>query len=895
MFERFTEKAIKAVMLSQEESRQLGHNFVGTEQILLGLVGETRGIASRVLGGFDVNLPEARKEVERLVGRGSGFVSVQIPFTPRAKRVLELSIEEARDLGHGYVGTEHMLLALLEEEAGIGMQILQQLGLRPSVIRTEVLAEIGANEERPQLLESDYDTPALDDFTVNLTQLAESNALDPVVGRDKEIDRVLQILARRRKNNPILVGEPGVGKTAIAEGLADRIVGGSVPEFIKGAQIVSLDVGLLLAGTRYRGEFEERLKCVLEDLVALSYGYPKANGDPCFALLVIDEIHTVVGSGAAEGAVDGSNILKPGLSRGLIHCLGATTVEEYRSQIERDAALERRFQPVQIGEPSVLETIGILRIIRANFEEHHGLRISEKALSAAATLSNNFIQDRFLPDKAIDLIDEASACVSIRSQQLPESVRGLEREIEQAARDKSRSIQREDFKKASRELEREMELRAQLSAVLAGLKESGFTAIDERRPIVQEEDVAVVVEAWTGIPVQQVSQSESATLLQMEEKLRTRIIGQRQAVNSVTTAVKRARVGLKNPNRPIASFLFSGPTGVGKTELVKALAECFYMSKDALVRLDMSEYMERHTVAKLIGSPPGYIGYSEGGQLTEAVRRKPYTIVLFDEVEKAHPSVFNLLLQVLEDGRLTDSKGRTTDFKNTIIVLTSNIGAQMLDTEDTPKDKLGFNVKAPDKIDPLMDQDTEDNDEEEPTEEETERYDGMKIIVNRELKKFFRPEFINRLDEIIVFDHLTKKNLEKIAVLLLNELSNRMKERFTLVVSDSARRALIESEYNKAMGARPLRRAFQKLLESRLASSLLDGSIKPNSTVEVTTNEDAKLIIKIKDKEIPVEKEPEDAVFKSLLPLMDAFDHIKINTLRNIASKGYENYKKDPV
>lgn len=885
MFERFTEKAIKAVMLSQEESRQLGHNFVGTEQILLGLVGETRGIASRVLGGFDVSLSEARKEVERLVGRGSGFVSVQIPFTPRAKRVLELSIEEARDLGHGYVGTEHMLLALLEEEAGIGMQILQQLGLRPSVIRTEVLAEIGANEERPQLLESDYDTPALDDFTVNLTQLAESNALDPVVGRDKEIDRVLQILARRRKNNPILVGEPGVGKTAIAEGLADRIVGGSIPEFIKGAQIVSLDVGLLLAGTRYRGEFEERLKCVLEDLVALSYGYPKANGDPCFALLVIDEIHTVVGSGAAEGAVDGSNILKPGLSRGLIHCLGATTVEEYRSQIERDAALERRFQPVQVGEPSVLETIGILRIIRVNFEEHHGLRISEKALSAAATLSNNFIQDRFLPDKAIDLIDEASACVSIRSQQLPESVRGLEREIEQAARDKSRSIQREDFKKASRELEREMELRAQLSAVLAGLKESGFTAIDERRPIVQEEDVAVVVEAWTGIPVQQVSQSESATLLQMEEKLRTRIIGQRQAVNSVTTAVKRARVGLKNPNRPIASFLFSGPTGVGKTELVKALAECFYMSKDALVRLDMSEYMERHTVAKLIGSPPGYIGYSEGGQLTEAVRRKPYTIVLFDEVEKAHPSVFNLLLQVLEDGRLTDSKGRTTDFKNTIIVLTSNIGAQMLDTEDTPKDKLGFNVKAPDKIDPLMDQDIEDSDDEEPTEEEMERYDGMKIIVNRELKKFFRPEFINRLDEIIVFDHLTKPNLEKIAVLLLNELSNRMKERFKLVVSKSARKALIESEYNKAMGARPLRRAFQKLLESRLASSLLDGSIKPNSTVEVTTNDDAKLIIKIKDKEIPVEREPEGALFKSLLPLMDAFDHIKINMIRREMAK----------
>lgn len=859
MFERFTEKAIKAVMLSQEESRQLGHNFVGTEQILLGLIGETRGIASRVLATFGVTLVEARKEVERLVGRGSGFVSVQIPFTPRAKRVLELSIEEARDLGHGYVGTEHMLLALLEEEAGVGMQILQQLGVKPAVIRTEVLSEIGASEERPQVVESDYETPALDDFTVNLTQLAASNALDPVVGRDKEIDRVLQILARRRKNNPILVGEPGVGKTAVAEGLADRVVGGSVPEFIKGAQIVSLDVGLLLAGTRYRGEFEERLKCVLEDLVALSYGYPKENGDPCFALLVIDEIHTVVGSGAAEGAVDGSNILKPGLSRGLIHCLGATTVEEYRSQIERDPALERRFQPVKVEEPSILETVGILRIIRAGFEEHHGLRISEKALSAAATLSNNFIQDRFLPDKAIDLIDEASACVSIRSQQLPESVRGLEREIEQACRDKTRSIQREDFKTASLQLEREMELRAQLSAVLAGLKESGYKTIDERRPIVNEEDVAVVVESWTGIPVQQVSQSESATLLQMEEKLRARIVGQRQAVTAVTTAIKRARVGLKNPNRPIASFLFSGPTGVGKTELVKALAECFYMSKDALVRLDMSEYMERHTVAKLIGSPPGYIGYTEGGQLTEAVRRKPYTIVLFDEVEKAHPSVFNLLLQVLEDGRLTDSKGRTTDFKNTIVILTSNIGAQLLDTE-TPQDKLGFNVKPAKKSDPLAEANETDDEEAEDSEEDLERYKAMKAIVNRELKKFFRPEFINRLDEIIVFDHLTKQDLQKIAGLLLAELSNRMKGRFTLVVSDSARDVLIAEEYNRLYGARPLRRAFMKLLESRLAGSLLDGSIQPNSTVEVTTNAENKLAIKITANEKITEEANETVV-----------------------------------
>jgi len=848
MFERFTEKAIKAVMLSQEESRQLGQNFVGTEQVLLGIIGETRGIGSKVLGGFGITLADTRTEVERLVGRGSGFVSVQIPFTPRAKRVLELSIEEARDLGHAYVGTEHMLLALLEEEAGIGMQILEQLEVKPSLIRTEILSEIGASEERPQAVDSEYETPSLDDFTVNLTQLAASNALDPVVGRDKEIDRVLQILARRRKNNPILVGEPGVGKTAVAEGLADRVVGGSIPEFIKGAQIVSLDVGLLLAGTRYRGEFEERLKNVLEDLVALSYGQPKDNGDPSFALLVIDEIHTVVGSGAAEGAVDGSNILKPGLARGLLHCLGATTVEEYRSQIERDPALERRFQPVKIGEPTVEETVGILRIIRAGFEEHHGLRISEKALSAAATLSSNFIQDLFLPDKAIDLMDEASACVSIRSQQLPDSVRGIERSIEQAARDKAHSIRREDFTTASLHLENEVELRAQLSAVLIGLKERGFKTINDKRPVVHEEDIAVVVESWTGIPVQQVSQSESTTLLQMEANLRKKIVGQRQAVSAVVTAVQRSRVGLKNPNRPIASFLFSGPTGVGKTELVKALAECFYMSKDAMLRFDMSEYMERHTVAKLIGSPPGYIGYAEGGQLTEAVRRKPYTIVLFDEVEKAHPSIFNLLLQVLEDGRLTDSKGRTTNFKNTMVILTSNIGAHLLDQE-TPQANLGFKVEKPEIVEPSLEknllEDEETNLTPEEIEENLQRYKNMKTIVNGELKKFFRPEFLNRLDEIIVFDHLTKEDLQKIADLLLKELSDRMKSRFKLVVSNEARDVLIDEEYNRLYGARPLRRAFMKLLESRLASSLLDGSIKVNSIVDVKTNKDNKLEITI--------------------------------------------------
>ena len=678
MFERFTEKAIKVVMLSQEESRRLGHNFVGTEQILLGLVGENGGVAYKVLRTFGVTLREARTEVERIIGRGSGFVAVEIPFTPRAKRVLEIAIEEARDLGHGYIGTEHILLALLEEEVGVGVRVLQQLGLVISQIRTELLIQIGENIEAvaPGDKSDQFDMGglAIEEFTTNLTETAYNGNLDPVVGRDDEISRVIQILARRRKNNPVLIGEPGVGKTAVAEGLAQRIVERDVPALLDDKQVISLDVGLLLAGTKYRGEFEERLKRIVDEIRSSEN-----------IILVIDEVHTLIGAGAAEGAVDAANILKPALARGELQCLGATTVEEYRKHIERDSALERRFQPVQVPEPSVDDTVDILRCLRARYERHHGLKIGDDALEAASRMGAQYIADRFLPDKAIDLIDEACARVRLRATRTPDSATGLKRELRDVMKEKETAIREQDFERAADILDREIEIRAQLNIILSTVKRvSSSKETPTYESIVCEDDIAHVVAAWTGIPVNKLSKTESEKLLVMEDTLHSRIIGQEQAVSAVSKAIRRARVGLRNPNRPIASFLFSGPTGVGKTELTKALALFFFGAEDSMVRLDMSEYMERHTVAKLIGSPPGYVGYSEGGQLTEAVRRKPYTVVLFDEIEKGHPDVFNLLLQILEDGRLTDSKGRTIDFKNTMIILTSNVGAKQFKMPRVP-------------------------------------------------------------------------------------------------------------------------------------------------------------------------------------------------------------------
>jgi ATP-dependent Clp protease ATP-binding subunit ClpC len=739
MFERFTEKAIKVIMLAQEEARRLGHNFVGTEQILLGLIGEGTGIGPKVLKSMGVNLKDARVEVEKIIGRGSGFVAVEIPFTPRAKRVLELSLEEARQLGHNYIGTEHLLLGLIREGEGVAARVLDNLSVDLSKVRSQIIRSLGENTEvsgggsnTPR-----SKTPTLEEFGTNLTEKATEGRLDPVVGRAKEIERVIQILGRRTKNNPVLIGEPGVGKTAIAEGLAQRIANKDIPDTLDEKMVIALDIGLLIAGTKYRGEFEERLKKIMDEVKT-------ANN----IILVIDEVHTLIGAGAAEGAIDAANILKPALSRGELQCIGATTLEEYRKHIEKDAALERRFQPVMVGEPSVEETIEILYGLRERYEKHHKLVISDEALAAAAKFADQYIADRFLPDKAIDLIDEAGSRVRLMNSQLPAAAKELDQELRELLKSKDEAVRSQDFEKAGQLREREMEIKAQINAI--ALSKKGVTEDANTTPTVTEEDIAQIVAAWTSIPVNKLTKSESEKLLQMEETLHSRIIGQDEAVVAVSRAIRRARVGLKSPNRPIASFIFSGPTGVGKTELTKALATYFFGSEEAMVRLDMSEYMERHTVSKLIGSPPGYVGYNEGGQLTEAVRRRPYTVVLFDEIEKAHPDVFNLMLQIFEDGRLTDSKGRTIDFKNTLLIMTSNVGSKVIEKGGGG---LGFELSE---------------------DQSSSHYNRIKSLVNEELKQYFRPEFLNRLDEIIVFRQLTKDEVSQIAEIMLKEVFERI-------------------------------------------------------------------------------------------------------------------------
>ena len=824
MFERFTEKAIKVIMLAQEEARRLGHNFVGTEQILLGLIGEGSGVGPKILKSMGVKLKDARIEVEKIIGRGSGFVAVEIPFTPRAKRCLELSLEEARQLGHNYIGTEHLLLGLIVEGEGVAARVLEQLDVNLPKLRTEIIRALGENTK----VNSDSNanrskSPTLDEFGTNLTQKALDGKLDPVVGREKEIERVIQILGRRTKNNPVLIGEPGVGKTAIAEGLAQRIANRDVPDTLEGKLVVALDIGLLIAGTKYRGEFEERLKRIMEEVAT--------SGE---IILVIDEVHTLIGAGAAEGAVDAANILKPALARGELQCLGATTVEEYRKHIERDSALERRFQPVQVPEPSVDDTVDILRCLRARYERHHGLKIGDDALEAASRMGAQYIADRFLPDKAIDLIDEACARVRLRATRTPDSATGLKRELRDVMKEKETAIREQDFERAADILDREIEIRAQLNIILSTVKRvSSSKETPTYESIVCEDDIAHVVAAWTGIPVNKLSKTESEKLLVMEDTLHSRIIGQEQAVSAVSKAIRRARVGLRNPNRPIASFLFSGPTGVGKTELTKALALFFFGAEDSMVRLDMSEYMERHTVAKLIGSPPGYVGYSEGGQLTEAVRRKPYTVVLFDEIEKGHPDVFNLLLQILEDGRLTDSKGRTIDFKNTMIILTSNVGAKAIQNAAGSGSGLGFD--SPD------------------TNDEDSEYTRMAELVNEELKRFFRPEFLNRLDEVIIFQQLTKRDLGQIADIMLAQLCARTKDQnFTLNVTPRAKDLLIDEGFDPIYGARPLRRAIMKLLEDKLAQTVLSESIEPDSLVLVDVNDNRELSIVVDHSSIPL-------------------------------------------
>ncbi|KYC44186.1 ATP-dependent Clp protease ATP-binding subunit ClpC [Scytonema hofmannii PCC 7110] len=809
MFERFTEKAIKVIMLAQEEARRLGHNFVGTEQILLGLIGEGTGVAAKVLKSMGVNLKDARIEVEKIIGRGSGFVAVEIPFTPRAKRVLELSLEEARQLGHNYIGTEHLLLGLIREGEGVAARVLENLGVDLSKVRTQVIRMLGETAEvTPGGPSRGNKTPTLDEFGSNLTQMAADGKLDPVVGRAKEIERVIQILGRRTKNNPVLIGEPGVGKTAIAEGLAQRIANKDVPDILEDKRVVTLDIGLLVAGTKYRGEFEERLKKIMDEI--------RQAGN---VVLVIDEVHTLIGAGAAEGAIDAANILKPALARGELQCIGATTLDEYRKHIERDAALERRFQPVMVGEPSVEETIEILYGLRDRYEQHHKLKISDEALVAAAKLSDRYISDRYLPDKAIDLVDEAGSRVRLINSQLPPAAKELDRELRQILKEKDDAVRAQDFDRAGELRDREMEIKAEIRAIAQSKTNSTRTEGDE--PVVTEEDIAHIVASWTGVPVNKLTESESEKLLHMEDTLHQRLIGQEDAVKAVSRAIRRARVGLKNPNRPIASFVFSGPTGVGKTELAKSLASYFFGSEEAMIRLDMSEYMERHTVSKLIGSPPGYVGYNEGGQLTEAVRRRPYTVVLFDEIEKAHPDVFNMLLQILEDGRLTDAKGRTVDFKNTLLILTSNIGSKVIEKSGSG---FGFDV-------------AEDASE--------AQYNRIKSLVNEELKQYFRPEFLNRLDEIIVFRQLSKEEVSQIADIMLKEVFGRLAEKgIVMEVTQGFKDRLIQEGYSPSYGARPLRRAIMRLLEDSLAEEILSGRIKEGDTAIVDVDDTGNVTVR---------------------------------------------------
>ncbi|KAG1338595.1 ATP-dependent Clp protease ATP-binding subunit ClpA, chloroplastic [Cocos nucifera] len=818
MFERFTEKAIKVIMLAQEEARRLGHNFVGTEQIFLGLVGEGTGIAAKVLKSLGISLKDARAEVEKIIGRGSGFVAVEIPFTPRAKRVLELSLDEARQLGHNYVGTEHLLLGLLREGDGVAARVLESFGADPSNIRTQVVRMVGESTEAVGAViggassaSSGSKTPTLEEYGTNLTKLAEEGRLDPVIGREQQIERVTQILGRRTKNNPCLIGEPGVGKTAIAEGLAQRIANGGVPETIEGKKVITLDMGLLVAGTKYRGEFEERLKRLMEEI--------KKNDD---IILFIDEVHTLIGAGAAEGAIDAANILKPALARGELQCVGATTLDEYRKHIEKDPALERRFQPVKVPEPTVDESIQILKGLRERYEIHHKLSYTDDAIVAAVQLSHQYISDRFLPDKAIDLIDEAGSRVRLHHAELPDDAKVLDKELKRIVKEKNDAARSQEFERAGELRDMELELKTQISALIEKTKERNKAESEAGHGglVVTEEDIQQIVALWTGIPVEKVSTDESDRLLKMEETLHKRVIGQDEAVKAISRAIRRSRVGLKNPNRPTASFIFSGPTGVGKSELAKTLATYYFGSEDSMIRLDMSEFMERHTVSKLIGSPPGYVGYTEGGQLTEAVRRRPYTLVLFDEIEKAHPDVFNMMLQILEDGRLTDSKGRTVDFKNTLLIMTSNVGSSVIEKGGR---RIGFD----------LDYDEKDS-----------SYSRIKSLVTEELKQYFRPEFLNRLDEMIVFRQLTKLEVKEIADIMLKEVFERMKGKgIELQVTDRLKDRVVDEGYNPSYGARPLRRAIMRLLEDSLAEKMLAGEVKEGDSAIMDVDSDGNVIV----------------------------------------------------
>jgi ATP-dependent Clp protease ATP-binding subunit ClpC len=796
-FEKFSERARRVLTLAQEEAQNFNHSYIGTEHILLGLLREDEGVGAKVLANLGVSLNKARSAVEFIIGRGEKPVTGEIGLTPRAKRVIELAIDEARHLGHNYIGTEHLLLGLLREGGGVAADVLDSFGVTLEQARSETLRVLGEGITRAKPTRSTSRTPLLDQLGIDLTAAVRAGKLDPVIGRHKEIERVIQILSRRTKNNPALIGEPGVGKTAIVEGLAHRIVTGDVPETLDGRRIVTLDIGALVAGTKYRGEFEERLKKVIDEI--------KASGN---CILFIDEFHTMVGAGAAEGAVDAANILKPSLARGELQCIGATTLDDYRKYVERDAALERRFQPILVEEPSVDETLDILRGVNERYEEHHQLTISEEALVAAATLSSRYIPDRFLPDKAIDLIDEAASRVRIKRRTIPITLKEARRAEESVRKDKEAALAAQQYEYAAELRQRELQIEGKMKQ----MEKEWQAEQKEEKPVVTEEDVAQVVSMWTGIPVVQLATEETSRLLKMEEALHKRIVGQDEAINTIARAVRRARAGLKDPRHPIGNFIFLGPTGVGKTELVRALAEFMFGSEDALIRLDMSEFMERHTVARLVGAPPGYVGYEEGGQLTEAVRRKSYCAILLDEIEKAHPDVFNILLQIFDDGHLTDAKGRRVDFRNAVIVMTSNIGAELIRKGTT----IGFASRSDE------------------TKTRADTYERMKEKLLGELKKTFRPEFLNRVDGVIVFHSLTKEHIRKIVDLMLAQVSKQLEEKgVKLEVTDAAKDLLGEKGYDEVFGARPLRRVIQDMVEDKLSESFLRGKFQPGDKVVV--------------------------------------------------------------
>ena len=804
-FEKFSERARRVLSLAQEEAQRFNHNYIGTEHILLGLVRETDGVAAKVLSNLNVELTKVRSAVEFIIGRGERSSPGEIGLTPRAKKVIELAVDEARRLNHHYIGTEHLLIGLMREGEGVAAGVLESLGVNLDKVRGEtsrILTQTVQQTQSGSGSRPSTKTPTLDQLGIDLTVAARAGKLDPTVGREKEIQRVTQILSRRTKNNPVLIGEPGVGKTAIVEGLAQRIANNDVPSTLQGKRLVTLDMGSLVAGTKYRGEFEERLKKVIEEI---------RNSGNC--LLFIDEVHTMVGAGAAEGAVDAANILKPSLARGELQTIGATTLDDYRKYVERDPALERRFQPVKVEEPTIEETVEILRGIKSRYEEHHQLEISDEAIQVAASLAARFVADRFLPDKAIDLIDEAASRVRINFSTAPLSVKEVTKMLDSVRKEKDEAISSRQYEYAAEIRDRE----AKLTEKLGDLEKDWQAELGDEKPIVSEENIAEVVSMWTGIPVTRLAMEESERLVNMEEVLHEKVIGQDEAITMVSKAVRRARAGLKNPKRPMGTFIFLGPTGVGKTYLVQKLAEFMFNSEEAMIRIDMSEFMERHSVARLVGAPPGYIGYDEGGQLTEAVRRKSYCVILLDEIEKAHPEVFNILLQIFDDGHLTDAKGRRVDFRNAVIVMTSNIGSDLIRQDRS----IGLAARGGS------------------SQGDNEAHERMKTNVLDEVKRFFRPEFLNRIDGTVVFHALDRDHMHQIVDLMLTDVSSNLIEKgIDLEITDKAKNWLAEKGYDPQFGARPLRRVIQDSIEDKLSDAILGSELGPGNTAIIDVEED---------------------------------------------------------